>query len=122
MRARETLVYMEITRTADEPRLAELGVALAAVVSDVHVVVADFDAMRVQVDALIAGYATCSAPVAGPDREENRALLEWLLDDNFTFLGDEALTVDWGSGVAHVSRVADSRLGLPAPVAQSGGP
>jgi glutamate dehydrogenase len=112
MRAREALVYMEIARTADEARLAELGAALAAVVSDVHVVVTDFEAMRVQVSALVAGYETFSAPVAAPDRVEHRALLEWLLDDNFTFLGYEALTVDWGSGVARVSLVADSRLGL----------
>ena len=112
MREREALVYMEISRTADEARLAELGAALAAVIGDVQVVVADFEAMRAQVRALVAGYETFSAPVAVPDRAENRALLEWLLDDNFTFLGYEALTVDWRAGSARVSRVGDSRLGL----------
>ncbi len=111
-RRREALVYLEISRAGDEPRLAELACALGSVLCDVRSVVSDFDAMSARVRELIEAYPSFSVPVPQADQPENRALLEWMLDGNFTFLGYEALQVDHAGGEPRVCALEDSRLGL----------
>ncbi len=111
-RRREALVYMEISRIGEQAARTELAQALGEVVADVGRVVADFDAMRARVAELAERLPRCSAGVPAEQWRENGALLHWLLEGNFTFLGYEALDVAWGEGAPRVALRADSQLGL----------
>jgi len=110
--AREALVYLEISRIGDRALLEEIESSLAAVVAEVTVVVGDFAPMTARVRALAQSLPGVSAGVPEAEWTENRDLLEWLLAGNFTFLGYEALAVDWRGGAPRVEVVDGSALGL----------
>ncbi len=111
-RVREALIYMEVSRITDPALLIELESSLASVVSEVKTVVSDFEPMCGRLRTLVQDFGSFSDGISEHDWSENRALLEWLLDGNFTFLGYEELGVDWATGTARVVTVADTRLGL----------
>ena len=111
-RTREALVYMEISRISDPALLAEIEQSLAGVIAEVTVVVDDFEPMRARVRELVAALPGCSQGVPEPDWRENCALLEWLLDGNFTFLGYEALEVERSGEAARVGSRSEAKLGL----------
>ncbi len=111
-RRREALVYMEVSRISDPALLADIESSLAGVVADVTVVVDDFAPMCARLRELVAALPECSQGIPEPEWSENRALLQWLLDDNFTFLGYELLEVDHGGATASVASRAGAKLGL----------
>ncbi len=111
-RTREALVYLEISRISDPALLAQIEQSLAAVIAEVTVVVDDFEPMCARVRELVAALPACSQGVAEPEWRENRALLEWLLDGNFTFLGYELLEVERGDGATRVTSRSEAKLGL----------
>lgn len=100
---RESVMHIEVDRLGDEAARADLVHGITEVLADVRAVVADWPAMRERVAAMAAGLAAGDA-----DAEEARALLEWLLADNFVLLGcrdyrlvgvGERLDVEAGSGL-----------------------
>jgi glutamate dehydrogenase len=111
-RRREALVYIEVSRISDPALLAELSLSLGEVIDDVKTVVGDFEPMVARVRGLIAGFAGFSHGIPDEQWQERRALLEWLLDRNFTFLGCEELRVDWSGGEPRVETLPATRLGL----------
>ena len=119
-RHREALIYFEIARIADPGALEELEGSLGEVLGEVRAVVADFDAMAARVRELIAAWPVFSEAVPAEDRAENRALLDWLLRGNFTFLGYEELRVEGSGDGVSVRAVGGSRLGLLRHRASSG--
>jgi glutamate dehydrogenase len=119
-RQREALVYLEISRVADESAIAELCRGLEEVLADVKAVVSDFDLMAARVRDVVETFPSISAPVTASDRAENQALLEWILQENFTFLGYEEVRVDRSGPTPAVHAVAGSRLGLLRERASSG--
>ena len=75
----ESVIHAEVARQSDPERLSELEGHLQRVIGEVRCAVEDWQAMRDQ--ALEA-----AEEVRGEDAEA-AAFLEWLADDNFTFLG-----------------------------------
>jgi glutamate dehydrogenase len=73
----ESVIHAEVTRQTDPARLRELEGHLERVIGEVRAAVEDWHAMREK--ALEAA--------RGADDAEAAAFLEWLADDNFTFLG-----------------------------------
>ncbi|HET8821428.1 MAG TPA: NAD-glutamate dehydrogenase [Thermoleophilaceae bacterium] len=73
----ESVIHAEVTRQTDPARLRELEGHLERVIGEVRAAVEDWHAMREK--ALEAA--------RGADDPEAAAFLEWLADDNFTFLG-----------------------------------
>ena len=95
---RQTWIHIELDRRLDDDRLDDLTGALRAVLDDVQRATGDFAAMRDRVEALV--------DAVGDADEEAEALLRWLLDDHFVFLGavvhqirDDAVTVVDESGL-----------------------
>jgi glutamate dehydrogenase len=105
---------------ADESAIAELCRGLEEVLADVKAVVSDFDLMAARVRDVVETFPSISAPVTASDRAENQALLEWILQENFTFLGYEEVRVDRSGPTPAVHAVAGSRLGLLRERASSG--
>jgi glutamate dehydrogenase len=78
----ESVVHAEVVRQTDETRLRELEGHLERVIVEVRRAVEDWQAMRER-----------ALEAAGEVRDEDAeaaAFLEWLADDNFTFLGYQA--------------------------------
>ncbi len=84
---RESWMHVEVDRVADPSELADIEAALRTVLSDVREAVEDWDRMRHQVEVVVADLAQGPPPLPADEVEQARALLSWLADDHFTFLG-----------------------------------
>ncbi len=83
----ESWVRFAVDREADPQRLKLLEHEIQRVLSDVRVAVRDWQAMR---DKMLEAKETLEQSPPGFDeavREESRELLQWMVDDHFTFLG-----------------------------------
>ncbi|MFI0472819.1 NAD-glutamate dehydrogenase [Halomonas sp. HMF6819] len=86
--ARESLIVIEVDRHSDPQALSNMEEKLHNVLRDVRTAVQDFDPMRHQITSAIQELEKNCPPQLDPDdHEEAIAFLEWLLKDNFTFLG-----------------------------------
>ncbi len=108
---RDAFIYLEVDRLENEEKLVQLREQLAGVLADVVRVVDDHQVMRKKVTDLIASTETAK-------ENEIKDFLEWLLADNFTFLGFEELKVIEKSNKKQIVRSPDSLLGLLRPVHQ----
>ena len=90
---RESFIQIHIGRV-DAARADELARAIAQVLGDVRLGVQDWPAMRARVGAALAELRDNPPPLPLEETAEAIQFLEWLLADNFTFLGvrDYSLT------------------------------
>ncbi len=112
---REALMHIQVDRIEEPERRAQLASDLAAVLADVRRVVAGFTPICARVRGIIDNLS------AAPDNEERGemiAFLEWLLDNNFTFLGFEELECSEVDGREVVRLLPESSLGLLKPERQ----
>lgn len=109
--SRESLIAIEVDRRSDASELDNIEHSLEEVLHDVRTAVSDFEPMVGKVhEAIDELKQHCPAQVDPKDHQEAIAFLEWLLDDNFTFLGyDEYKVV---SGGQRLDKVEDSVLGV----------
>ncbi len=85
---RESWMHIEIDRETSPERLEEIEQALDKVLRDVREAVEDWARMRAQaLDIVDELEKSPPAPLPEHEVEEGRALLSWLADDHFTFLG-----------------------------------
>jgi glutamate dehydrogenase len=108
----ESLIHVEIDRQADQARLDELAAELRRVLADVQAAVEDWPAMRERVRAIVADLDERPPPVASDEVTDAKALLEWMDDDHFTFLGYREYELHAQEGEDALSSVAGSGLGI----------
>lgn len=107
--ARESLVVIEVDRHTDPELLETIEHNLHEVLRDVRTAVGDFDDMCEQIRGSIQEIEKNCPPQIDPDdHEEAIAFLEWLLKDNFTFLGYDEYHLEDGKLI----RDPDSVLGV----------
>ncbi|MDR5876435.1 NAD-glutamate dehydrogenase [Halomonas sp. CUBES01] len=107
--ARESLIVIEVDRHTDPELLETIEHNLHDVLRDVRTAVRDFDAMCEQIRGSIQELEKNCPPQIDPDdHEEAIAFLEWLLKDNFTFLGYDEYQLKDGE----LTRDPDSLLGV----------
>ncbi len=84
----ESWIQVEIDRVTDPETVAAVEAGLRRVLSDVREAVEDWSKMRAAASR-VAESLTDNPPAGVPPEEsaEARELLEWLVDDHFTFLG-----------------------------------
>jgi len=109
--AAESLVHVEIDRH-DQALLDELAAELENVLGDVRAAVEDWTAMRARVRELVADLDHHPPPIDPDEVAEAKALLEWIEDDNFTFLGAREYILRTVDGDDVLSSVPDSGLGI----------
>ena len=85
--ARESVIEIYIDRIDDEAVKAALVERLALVLADVRAAVEDWRAMLARVTALVEEIKSRPPALAVDDIAETIQFLEWLMEDNFTFLG-----------------------------------
>ena len=114
----EAILYLEIDRCEDVDELASLQQKLRAILKDVSLVVSDFKEIKAHVLKVIDHIQ--DRPDCKAEDEESKRFLEWLLNDNFTFLGYEELVVTGSGDKCQLHRPDDALLGLLRPQYRSG--
>lgn len=83
----ESVVLFEINEITAQDELDELGRAVRSVLDDVGLAVADWPAMREKAQQAIQPMKQLPASLSPEEVSEADAFLQWMRDDNFTFIG-----------------------------------
>jgi glutamate dehydrogenase len=83
----ESWMYIEIDLITDPDRGREIATGLYSVLNDVREVVEDAAKMCGQATSLAGELETSPPPLAATEVQDGAALLRWLADGHFTFLG-----------------------------------
>src|SRR5438876_543876 len=107
---RESIIYVHVERIDEQARRAAIVEAIERVLADVRVCVADWRAMVGRVADVVAELKANPPPLLAGEIAEAIAFLEWLLDNNFTFLGIR----DYGftASQAALEPIFESGLGI----------
>jgi glutamate dehydrogenase len=110
---RESWMHVEIDREPEPEQLAEIEAALRGVLSDVRESVEDWTKMEHQVEVVIEDLEE-NPPVAldTEEVEQGKALLRWLAEDHFTFLGYREYCLEEVEGDTVLRAVAGTGLGI----------
>ncbi len=91
---RESWMHIEIDRETDPEDLARIEQELAKVLRDVREAVEDWERMHAQARQIVDDLEKDPPPLPENEIAEGKALLEWLADDHFTFLGYREYRLD----------------------------
>jgi glutamate dehydrogenase len=108
----ESLIHVEIDRQADQASLDELVGDLQRVLADVHAAVDDWPVMRERIRTIVGELDERPSSVGPDELAEAKALLEWMDDDHFTFLGYREYELHAVEGDDVLSSVPGSGLGI----------
>lgn len=104
--------YFEVDRQTDPKEIAAIQAGIESVLNDVHLAVSDWRAMQEAMCSAIEGITGGIGEITEAEAHESQAFLEWLLADNFTFLGVRDYEMV-GEGEALALRlIPDSGLGV----------
>jgi glutamate dehydrogenase len=95
---RESFIHIHVERIEDELRRAQVVRALELVLADVRVVVQDWRPMLTRVGELIADIRNHPPHLTVDEVAEAVQFLEWLVANNFTFLGIREYAFPGGEG------------------------
>src|SRR3954462_14333417 len=84
---RESFIHIHVERIEDGARQAQIMEAIGAVLADVRVCVQDWRPMMSRVGEVIAEIKNNPPPLTVEEIAEATQFLEWLVANNFTFLG-----------------------------------
>src|SRR6516165_9621791 len=107
---RESVIYIHIERIEEEARRAEIVEAIERVLVDVRLCVEDWRAMTARVAGMVAELKANPPPLPAAEITEAVAFLEWLADNNFTFLGIRDYTFTAGEDA--LEPVFETGLGI----------
>ncbi len=105
----ESWTHIEIDRETNTDALDSVRVELLSVLHDVRAATRDWQPMLEALQHAAAEIETIAPPCDPDELVEGKALLAWLADQNFTFLGYRAYTL---TGDDQLLPVAGSGLGL----------
>jgi glutamate dehydrogenase len=108
----ESFIRFAISRETDDKALRKLCRDINRVLADIRVAVRDWAEMRQRMresSALLKYGPKGADPLI---RSESQALLEWMVDDHFTFLGYREYRLETRQGKSFLEPVVGSGLGL----------
>jgi len=108
---RESWMYVEIDRVPAD-QIEALTARLHKVLSDVRESVEDWARMHQQIDRIITDLREHPPPVPGDELERGIALLEWLSDDHFAFLGFREYDLERVGEEEHLIAVPGTGYGI----------
>jgi glutamate dehydrogenase len=108
----ESVMHVEIDRQSDPRELDALRDHLVRVLGEVRAAVEDWPRMRERAHGLVAGLDEQPPAVDRGEVEEARALLAWLEQGHFTFLGYREYDLVTEGGEDRLRAVAGSGLGI----------
>ncbi|SDB25695.1 NAD-glutamate dehydrogenase [Bauldia litoralis] len=111
---RESLIQIVIARVARTADRETIAAQLESLLVEIRHATADWPAMVEKLAAIIASYKAEPPPIPAADVAEAIAFLEWLADDNFTFLGVREYGFSGGAKRGQLNREEGSGLGILA--------
>lgn len=108
----ESVQHFELDRHLESDTRVELADEIESVLGDVRVAVRDFEPMRAAVQEMIAAAKASVAQYGYQEIEETVEFLEWLLDDNFVFLGFKIYDVSGDDDDLMIQARGESGLGI----------
>ncbi len=108
----ESFIHAEIVRETEPEHLEQVREGLGRVLADVRAAVEDWPAMVERGRAVVADLDASPPPVDPEGLAETKALLEWILDNHFTFLGYHEYDLVTEDGEEALRRVPDTGLGI----------
>ncbi len=109
---RESWMHVEIDHIADQAQADAIEAALTRILRDVREVVEDWQKMHEQALVVVRDLAEHPPPLPESEVAEVSALLEWLSDDHFTFLGYREYKLTSVDGEDAVTAVPGTGLGI----------
>jgi glutamate dehydrogenase len=128
MLTRESFEHYQLEMILDPETIEAVEVGVTRVLDDVRATVADFHQMRARIDRMVELTRIGGSAYSQAEVDEGVALLQWLDDDNFVFLGyreyrltgkgdDLAVEVVPGTGLGILSDESRSTVRKPVPLA-----
>ena len=108
----ESILHAEVAREHDPALLDELRRGIEHVLDQVRAAVEDWQEMRTRSSALSDELVENPPPVDQATIDETKAFLQWLADDNFTFLGYREYNLVEDGAEATLEPVDGSGLGI----------
>src|SRR5262245_25225785 len=108
----ESFIHAEIVRESDPTHLEQVRAGLEHVLADVRAAVTDWPAMVERGREVVADLVEHTPPVEAEELAESTALLEWILDHHFTFLGYHEYDLVQVEGQNALKRVPGTGLGI----------
>ncbi len=108
----ESWQHIEVDRTVDAARLAQVSERILAVLADVELAVRDWAAMAARARELAASVAAGLPGVGRAECAEAGAFLNWLADQHFTFVGYREYRLVRGATADRLVAVPRTGLGL----------
>ncbi|MDE2249040.1 MAG: NAD-glutamate dehydrogenase [Pseudomonadota bacterium] len=108
----ESVMHFEIDRAADAAEQAKLKVQIEDALEDVRAAVADWSQMRDKALAVAADLPQRSLPLNAASVREASEFMQWVADDNFTFLGYREYEVSGADGERVLRAIESSGLGI----------
>jgi glutamate dehydrogenase len=108
----ESFIHAEIVRETDPEHLAQVREGLERVLADVRAAVDDWRAMVERGREVVSDLVESPPPVDAEELAEATAVLEWILDNHFTFLGYHEYDLVTEDGEDALRRVPGTGLGI----------
>jgi glutamate dehydrogenase len=109
---RESWMHLEIDKETDPEELAHLQEVMSHVLRDVRDAVEDWAKMHSQATAIVDDLTANPPPLPDAEVDETKALLRWLADDHFTFLGYREYVLQSEDGDDMLKAVPGTGLGI----------
>ena len=107
----ESCIHIHVARIDSDLLRRDLQKSLQGIFTDVRKCVADWRAMLAHLDAAIADYRNAPPPIPVEEIAEAVQFLEWLRDNNFTFLGMRQYDFSATTEQARIEHVDDGEAG-----------
>ncbi|MEP3277880.1 MAG: NAD-glutamate dehydrogenase [Stappiaceae bacterium] len=109
---KESLIQLHIERLDSRQEIDQLMDELDLVLKDVRHAVADWQKMRLRLTEATLNFKSSPPPVPVDGLAEGIQFLEWLGNDNFTFLGMRDYVFEGGVDSGELARQTESGLGI----------
>ena len=106
------MIHVEVDRQTEPAVLEDLKRCIEKTLADVRASVEDWLPMREKVGEIVSGLEENPPDLDPDDLAETRAFLEWVEDDNFTFLGYREYDLTTPDGEEVLRAVEGSGLGI----------
>ena len=109
----ESVIHVEVDRQTEPEVLEALHECIESVLTQVRAAVEDWQEMRGTVEEIVSGLdEDYPAPIDEEDLAEAKAFLEWIANDNFTFLGYREYDLLTEDGEDLLRSVPETGLGI----------
>ncbi|MDQ0316706.1 NAD-glutamate dehydrogenase [Amorphus orientalis] len=109
---RESFIHIHVRRIESQERREELLHRLRDTLKDVRVAVSDWQEMRGRVQAIVERYKASEPPIEASELAKATSFLEWLVADEFIFLGLREYRLEGDVDTGELEPVFQSGLGL----------